>query len=156
MYGRNNPVDAVVLKVILRKAKKIRDELGVPVPMPDDDHSLTQALMQAVLSERRRQTRDLFDFDDLPAAQAFEVAWTDLAERVKKNRTVFAQQTIKPDAVLPEWQKMQAALGNGADVQRFVERALRRLGAAPTPARAAAGTEPASWQVTLDRLPEDL
>jgi superfamily II DNA/RNA helicase len=34
MYGRNNPVDAVVLQVILRKAKKIRDELGVPVPCP--------------------------------------------------------------------------------------------------------------------------
>lgn len=47
MYGRNNPVDAVVLKVILRKAQKIREELGVPVPLPDNDHSLTQALMQS-------------------------------------------------------------------------------------------------------------
>ena len=30
MYGRNNPVDAAVLEVILRKARKIRDELGFP------------------------------------------------------------------------------------------------------------------------------
>jgi Helicase conserved C-terminal domain/SNF2-related domain len=153
MYGRNNPVDAVVLKVILRKAKKIRDELGVPVPLPDDDHSLTQALMKAVLRERGTQTRDLFDFDDLPAAQAFEVAWTDLAERVKKNRTVFAQQTIKPEAVWPEWQKMQAALGDGGDVQRFVDRAMRRLGAAPA---AQGGGAQARWRVALERLPEDL
>ncbi|MCW5657111.1 MAG: DEAD/DEAH box helicase [Burkholderiaceae bacterium] len=153
MYGRNNPVDAVVLKVILRKAKKIRDELGVPVPMPDDDHSLTQALMKAVLRERGGQTRDLFDFDDLPAAQAFEVAWTDLAERVKKNRTVFAQQTLKPEAVWPEWRKMQAALGNGGEVQRFVDRALRRLGAAPAAQGSGLQTR---WRVALDRLPEDL
>ena len=100
----------------------------MPVPLPDDDHSLTQALMQAVLGEsRRNRTRDLFDIDDLPAAQQFEVAWTDIAERAKRNRTVFAQQAIKPEAVLPEWQKMQAALGDGNDVQRFVDRSMRRL-----------------------------
>jgi len=62
MYGQNNPVDAVVLKVILRKAKKIREDLGVPVPLPDNDHSLTQALMQAVLSgQRGRQKQETFE-----------------------------------------------------------------------------------------------
>lgn len=120
MYGQNNPVDAVVLKVILRKAKKIREELGVPVPLPDNDHSLTQALMQAVLSgQRGRQKQETFDFDDLQAFQKLDVAWTDMAERAKKNRTVFAQNRIKPEDVLPEWKKMQVALGNSEDVQRL-------------------------------------
>jgi ERCC4-related helicase len=156
MYGRNNPIDAVVLQVILRKAKKIRDELGVPVPLPDDNHSLTQALMQAVLSDRRGSTRDLFDFEDMPAAQQFEVAWTDLAERARRNRTVFAQQTIKPEAVLPEWHKMQAALGNGDDVQRFIDRAMRRLGAALETRGVDARSGRRGWQASLDSLPEDL
>ena len=157
MYGRNNPIDAVVLKVILRKAKKIRDELGVPVPLPDDDHSLTQALMQAVLGERSRsRTRDLFDFDDLAAAQQFEVAWTDIAERAKRNRTVFAQQAIKPEAVLPEWQKMQAALGDGNDVQRFVDRSMRRLGAALESRGGDAQQGKRGWRASLGTLPEDL
>src|SRR5450756_922770 len=49
LYGANNPVDGAVLEVILRKAEKIREELGVPVPMPDEGHTLTQALMKAVL-----------------------------------------------------------------------------------------------------------
>jgi superfamily II DNA or RNA helicase len=156
MYGRNNPIDAVVLQVILRKAKKIREELGVPVPLPDDNHSLTEALMKAVLVEGRQRTRNLFELDELPAAQQFQVAWTDLAERAKRNRTVFAQQAIKPDAVLPEWHKMQAALGNGDDVQRFIDRAMRRLGAALEPR----GTERRSghrgWRANLDTLPEEL
>ena len=131
MYGQKHPVDAVVLKVILRKAKKIREELGVPVPLPDNDHSLTQALMQAVLGgQRGRQKQETFDFDDLPAFQQLDVAWTDMAERAKKNRTVFAQNRIKPEDVLPEWKKMQAALGNSDDVQRFTQRALRSLGGA--------------------------
>ena len=47
----------------------------------------------------------------------------------KANRTVFAQRRIRPDEVLPEWQKQQAALGSHADVQRFVQSACARLGA---------------------------
>jgi ERCC4-related helicase len=154
MYGQNNPVDAVVLKVILRKAKKIREELGVPVPLPDNDHSLTQALMQAVLSgQRGRQKQETFDFDDLPAFQQLDVAWTDMAERAKKNRTVFAQNRIKPEDVLPEWKKMQAALGNSDDVQRFTQRALRRLGSA-LEARSPTGNK--GYRAPLANLPEDL
>jgi hypothetical protein len=154
MYGQNNPVDAVVLKVILRKAKKIREELGVPVPLPDNDHSLTQALMQAVLSgQRGRQKQETFDFDDLPAFQQLDVAWTDMAERAKKNRTVFAQNRIKPEDVLPEWKKMQAALGNSDDVQRFTQRALRRLGGA-LEVRSPTGNK--GYRAPLANLPEDL
>lgn len=154
MYGQNNPVDAVVLKVILRKAKKIREELGVPVPLPDNDHSLTQALMQAVLSgQRGRQKQETFNFDDLPAFQQLDVAWTDMAERAKKNRTVFAQNRIKPEDVLPEWKKMQAALGNSDDVQRFTQRALRRLGGA-LEARSPTGNK--GYRAPLANLPEDL
>jgi len=154
MYGQNNPVDAVVLKVILRKAKKIREELGVPVPLPDNDHSLTQALMQAVLSgQRGRQKQEAFDFDDLPAFKQLDVAWTDMAERAKKNRTVFAQNRIKPEDVLPEWKKMQAALGNSDDVHRFTQRALRRLGGA---LEARSPTENKGYRAPLANLPEDL
>src|SRR5690606_8527517 len=36
IYGANNPVDGAVLSVILQKAGKIREELGVPVPLPDE------------------------------------------------------------------------------------------------------------------------
>ena len=154
MYGRNNPVDAVVLKVILRKAQKIREELGVPVPLPDNDHSLTQALMQAVLGGHRgRQRQEAFDFDDLPAVQQLEVAWTDMSERAKKNRTVFAQNRIKPEDVLPEWKKMQAALGNADDVQRFAQRALRRLGGALDLRSTTANK---GYRAPLSNLPEDL
>ena len=155
MYGPNNPVDAVVLKVILRKAKKIRDELGVPVPLPDDDHSLTQALMQAVLGSRLRSQKlqQSFDFDDLPSVQRLDVVWADMAERAKRNRTVFAQNRIKPEDVLPEWARMQAALGNEDDVQRFAHRALRRLGAALELRGKDASR---GWRAPLAGLPEDL
>jgi hypothetical protein len=50
-------------------------------------------------------------------------------KRPSANRTVFAQRRIRPDEVLPEWQKQQEALGTAADVQRFVQSACARLNA---------------------------
>lgn len=130
MYGANNPVDGAVLEVILRKAERIRQELGVPVPLPDDNNTLTNALMRAVFLRRGQQPRQqqLFDFGSTDEGKAIERGWRDAAEKAKANRTVFAQRTLKPDEVLPEWRKTLAALGGAEDVKRFTSRALQRFG----------------------------
>lgn len=130
IYGENNPVDGAVLQVIIRKAESIRRDLGVPVPLPDDEHSLTQALMRAVmLRGAEARQGDLFAVEDLAEAKELDVQWSSLAERARRNRTVFAQRRLKPDEVIPEWRRMQAALGEQADVGRFVRRAMSRLNA---------------------------
>jgi superfamily II DNA or RNA helicase len=124
LYGINNPVDGAVLEVILRKAERIRKELGVPVPVPDEGHTLTQALLKAVLLRRRGvdaavESRQLSLFDD---------RWQSAKEKAKANRTIFAQRRLKPEDVLPEWHKSLAAIGGRDDVHRFTDRALTRLG----------------------------
>ncbi|HEL3169824.1 TPA: DEAD/DEAH box helicase [Stenotrophomonas maltophilia] len=134
MYGANNPVDGAVLQVILRKAEKIKQELGVPVPLPDDDHTLTQALMKAVMlrSERAGGPQQNFDFGSYEEGRELELRWTDLAEKAKRNRTVFAQRRLRPADVLPEWERMKAILGDSDDVRRFTSEAMSRLGAGLT------------------------
>jgi hypothetical protein len=132
IYGANNPVDGAVLQVILRKAEKIRQELGVPVPLPDDDHALTQALMKAVMLREHRGPQQAFDFEHYEESRALDLRWTDLAEKAKKNRTVFAQRRLRPADVLPEWKRMRAVLGSSDDVKRFAAQAMARLGAALT------------------------
>jgi superfamily II DNA or RNA helicase len=130
IYGANNPVDGAVLEVILRKGEAIRRELGVPVPLPDAGHVLTQALLQAILLKRKtvveRQTA--FPFLALDEAKQIEARWSDAAEKAKQNRTIFAQRRLHPADVLPEWQRTLAALGDKRDVRRFAGRALARLG----------------------------
>jgi superfamily II DNA or RNA helicase len=145
MYGANNPVDGAVLDVILRKAAKIREELGVPVPVPDDGHTLTQVLLKAVLLKRRGGGDDA----NMKQLQLFDDSWKDAAEKAKKNRTVFAQRRLKPEDVLPEWHKSLAAVGGREDVQRFAGRALARLGSGLEPLRR-------GFKVPLDALPEDV
>lgn len=145
MYGANNPVDGAVLEVILRKAAKIREELGVPVPVPDDGHTLTQVLLKAVLLKRRGGG----DTSNMKQLQLFDERWTDAADKAKKNRTVFAQRRLKPEDVLPEWHKSLAAVGGREDVQRFAGRALARLGSGLEQLRR-------GFKAPLDALPEDV
>lgn len=156
IYGANNPVDGAVFEVILRKADKIREELGVPVPLPDDGHTLSQALLKAVLlrdRERDSKRQQAFSFVEMDEAKAIESRWSDVAENAKKNRTVFAQRRLKPEDVLPEWKKSLAALGAKEDVQRFTERALARLGGALEPL----GTSKRrGFKTPLTALPEDV
>ena len=127
IYGENNPVDGAVLNVILRKADAIRRDTGVPVPLPDDERRMTEALMQAVLLRRARTPQLAFDFSNEPSAKAIDRQWRDAAEREKKNRTIFAQRQLKPEEVEPEWEKARALLGGPKETRRFVERALARL-----------------------------
>ncbi len=134
LYGQDNPVDGFVLNVILRKGEAIQKELGVLVPMPEDKQRINQALIKAALMKRENrssaQAQMGFDFEEAEALLApLQTQWTDALEKAKANRTVFAQRRIRPDEVLPEWQKQQAALGSSADVQRFVQSACARLGA---------------------------
>ena len=67
--------------------------------------------------------------------QPLQAKWQDALEMAKANRTVFAQRRIKPEEVLPEWQKQQTALGSESDVQRFVQSACARLNAPLEPSR---------------------
>ena len=130
LYGENNPVDGAVLKVILRKAEKIRKELGVAVPLPADNTKVIDTIMQAVLLHSGKvskapPTQLTLDFGEAEAQ--VDAAWE--TARDKMTRTVFAQKRLRPDEVLPEWRRSVAVLGGEEDVERFVRTAAERLGA---------------------------
>ncbi len=132
LYGEDNPVDGAVLRVILRKAEKIRKELGVAVPLPADSNKVVDAIMKAILlqgvnTSRVRQVT--LDFHDTEVE--VDDAWQ--AEKDKMTRTVFAQRRLRPNEVFPEWEKSVSVLGGRDDVARFVRLAAERLGAALEP-----------------------
>ncbi|MEM7158088.1 MAG: helicase-related protein [Myxococcota bacterium] len=147
LYGVNNPVDGAVLEVIVRKAAKIRAELGVPVPLPAEGEALTRALMQAVFVDPRRAERQLeLDFSASEEAERLEDEWTNAAQRARRSRTVFAQRRLQPEEVLPQWTRALASIGSREDVRRFVEHALEHLGGALR------SLEP-GFEIRLDDLP---
>ena len=132
VYGENNPVDGAVLEVILRKAEKIQKATGVPVPLPDDDRKVTEAVMKALLLRRRavregRGSQLSLNFDDVVAVKDMEQKWLDAAAREKANLTIFAQRSLKPEDVRPEWERTKGILGQPEDVETFVRRGLAKL-----------------------------
>ncbi len=136
LFGEDNPVDGAVLQVILRKAESIRKELGVLVPMPDNEGKLTQALLNAVLLRKGTATSYQAELDLWgEPAKDIELAWQSAKEKAKQNRSIFAQRRLKPEDVLPEWRKSAAVLGGEADVERFISRAASQLGAPLQPVK---------------------
>jgi superfamily II DNA or RNA helicase len=130
LYSPDSAIDGAVLDVILRKAASIRSATGVTVPLPEDRGAITGALMNAVLLRDGGKRQQLsFDFGLAGAATEVETTWRDAAEGEKRSRARFAQNTIKPEAVAPEWKRWRELLGGPDAVRRFVERAMSRLNA---------------------------
>tara|TARA_R110001599_G_scaffold263053_2_gene463649 strand:- start:7692 stop:10541 length:2850 start_codon:yes stop_codon:yes gene_type:complete len=131
LYGDDNPIDGAVLQVIIRKAESIRKALGVSVPAPENEERYMQAILNTVLLRKEGQMSghmsDMFADDE--SLQALDAQWESAREKAKKSRTVFAQNRLKPEEVMPEWEKAFAVLGTNEDVERFVKVACDRLGA---------------------------
>ena len=132
IYGDDNPIDGAVLQVIIRKAESIRKALGVSVPAPENEARYMQAILNTVLLRKDSQLGSQGSFDlfaDDEDIQQLDAQWESAREKAKQNRTIFAQNRLKPDEVMPEWEKAFAVLGDKQDVERFVKTACEQLGA---------------------------
>lgn len=128
-YGSDNRIDGLVLDVLLRKHRTIRNSLGYSVPVPGDANTVAEAIIQGLLlqDDRSRGTQLRLEGID-PAAVEVLRDWESAADREKRSRTVFAQEGIKPDEVAVELDEVRSALGTALDVRRFVIDALSASG----------------------------
>jgi superfamily II DNA or RNA helicase len=136
-YGTDNPIDGVILDVLIRKHKSIKSALGVTVAVPDSSEKIAEALFQGALFRERtgRGSRQLMldFFEDLDSKkQAIHAEWERARDREKASRSLFAQQTLSPDAVAAELQNVRTAIGRNEDVAHFF---YAVLGAANLPVR---------------------
>lgn len=127
-YGKDNPVDGIVLEVLLRKQRAIQSQLGISVPVPVDTDAVIMAIIEGLTLRRKKGGETLtFDFMHTHEREALEVAWDEAVEREKQSRTVFAQRTIKVDEVQRELDAVRAALGGTEVVERFTLDALQAM-----------------------------
>ena len=129
LFSPDSAIDGAVLDVILRKAEAIRKATGVTVPLPDERGAVTGALMNAVLLRKGRSQQFSLDFGLGADAAAMETRWRDAEEGERRSRARFAQNALKPEEVIPEWQRWRELLGSPDQVHRFVDRAMSRLNA---------------------------
>jgi hypothetical protein len=145
-YGEDNLIDQLVVNVLLRKSKAIKNSLGVAIAVPIDGEQLIQDRFKELLRKWRTigpKQRILFEQDS-----SDDLEWKSAEDREKRSRTLFAQETIKADEVIHEIEAAREALGSSQDVARFVSAALRASGAAVD------GTSPA--RISLKDAPRAL
>jgi len=130
-YGVDNQIDGIVLDVLLRKHRTIRNSLGISVPVPVDTDQVIEAVFEGLLL-RSGSAQSIFQ-GLLPGLEEYLKPkkdelyrqWEQASDREKRSRTMFAQQTIKVEEVSKELHAAQAAVGLGVDVETFTRSALR-------------------------------
>jgi superfamily II DNA or RNA helicase len=133
-YGTDNQIDGIVLDVLLRKHQKIRNALGVSVPMPVDSEQIVKAVFEGLLLRSKAETPSsqlLPGFEDFfrPQKQQLHDDWEAVADREKRSRTMFAQESIKFDEVATELAETEHAIGSPAELAIFFRSALTLSGA---------------------------
>lgn len=134
LYGSTNPVDGVVLEVLLRKSTEIRRSIGISVPFPENSASVMEALTTAILLKPTLKTTNvqqgtLFDLEEVVDAKArVHKALEAAKDREKAYRSIFAQHSIKAQEIEADLKEIDQAIGNVQAVERFVVQALRFLG----------------------------
>lgn len=128
LYGADNPVDLVVLDVLIKKAQTIRRRLGVSVPVPVGSDQVVQAVVDSVLLRGREQGVQLrLAFED-PEVSRFHAEWDAAADRERERRGYFSQHGIEPDEVAQEIRAIDPVLGDPSAVRGFVANAVQRFG----------------------------
>ncbi|MBP7107726.1 MAG: DEAD/DEAH box helicase [Chitinophagaceae bacterium] len=135
LYGSNNPIDGVVLEVLLRKAREIRRSIGISVPFPENSASVMEAVTNAILLKPSVSVKQvsmqlsIFEAEDIEAekkrvSEAFDKAM----EREKVSRSIFAQNAIKANEIETDLKEVDEAIGDVKAVEQFIVESLRFMG----------------------------
>ncbi len=136
LYGKN-PVDGIVLDVILKKIREIRKSTGVSIAFPDDSRSIMDSIAQAVLfSPGRAKTMDLnqlmLALDDVDETREIKLKVKNQIEAAEKrealSRSIFAQHGIRADELEKDLREADEFIGDPLAVNEFVKLALALFG----------------------------
>lgn len=138
LYGADNPIDGIVLDVLLRKVREIKRSTGINVPFPEDSQSIIDTITQALLlnpnrqiDKKRNKNQIEFNFGDFEEAATAKANVTrkvdEAAEREKASRSIFAQNAIKAQEIEADLKEVDEAIGDPYAVEEFVTASLNNL-----------------------------
>jgi superfamily II DNA or RNA helicase len=133
LYGKNNPMDGVVLKVLLQKAKEIKKSIGISVPFPENNQSIMETVTQAILMKAGEDPTaiqlSIFDDEEIMAASSsVDAAYKKIEEIEKVSRSIFTQHSIKAQDIDKDLDEAIRLIGDIQSVEQFVLQGMRRLG----------------------------
>jgi len=127
LWGEDNPIDKIVLQVLVRKVKDIQKAIGVTIPLGATSQSVMDEVLREVLlkGEQKARQMELFARDEAKISNELEAA----REKAEKLRTIFAHESIDREKIKQDLDEVDEAIGDVSTVEHFVTRSLIHLGA---------------------------
>ncbi len=131
LWGEDNPIDAIVLKVLIRKVKDIKKTTGVSISLGENNRSIMDAVLKSVLAQPQRamhalQTKMDFgdDYHDLTISNEIEQA----KMRAENLRSIFAHESVPVEEIEKDLNNVNEAIGDIESVEHLVIGGIRHLG----------------------------
>ena len=135
LWGEDNPIDKVVLNVLIKKVRDIQKATGVSIVIGDENQSIMDSVLKEVLLDPSKAEHTanqmLMDFGD--EVSDFDKIITNQLEQAKekaeKLRSIFAHESIDPQTIEKELKEVDEVIGDVTTVENFVVQGCRTLGA---------------------------
>jgi SNF2 family DNA or RNA helicase len=138
LFGEDNPIDVVVLKIIIEKIQRIQNASGVSIVLADDNRSVMDKILKEVLLNPEKAQNSFskqmrLDFGTSPELDELDAEITNdietAREKAEKIRSIFAHESIMPEEVKKDLHEVDEAIGDVATLEAFVIAACKLLGA---------------------------
>lgn len=138
LFGEDNPIDVVVLKIILEKIRNIQITSGVSISIAEDNRSVMDKVLKEVIlnpdKARNQFAKQIkMDFEESEELSELDIELTNEIERARdkaeKIRSIFAHENIVPDDVKRDLKEVDDAIGDVKTLEEFVIQAASLLGA---------------------------
>jgi superfamily II DNA or RNA helicase len=138
LFGEDNPIDVVVLKIIIEKIKNIQSTSGVSISIAEDNRSVMDKVLREVIfspsfANKLPGKQMRLDFEADKNLSAYDLGLTNEIERAREKaeviRSIFAHESIKPEDVDKDLKEVDEAIGDVETLEQFVVRAAELLGA---------------------------
>ena len=132
LWGKDNPIDSIVLNILLKKAREIKRQTGISVPFPEDSSGIMESILNSFLLNPktvRDEVQLQIEFNDETPYLQITDAYNKAKERNEATRSIFSQQAIKVDEIKQDLEEVDNAIGTTNTVADFVKKSLLKLGA---------------------------
>ncbi|WP_245189712.1 helicase-related protein [Lunatimonas salinarum] len=131
LWGEDNPIDAIVLKVLIRKVRDIQKSTGVSISLGEDNRSIMDAVLNEVLLDPQKalkvsQTSIDFgpDYHQAMITRELEAA----KEKAKNLRSIFAHMSVPQEEIENDLKSVDEAIGDIKSVETLVLNGITHLG----------------------------
>lgn len=131
LWGEDNPIDKVVLNVLIKKVRDIQKATGVSIVIGEENNSIMDSVLKEVLLDPKKiATQKTLDFgDEFNNANTIITNQLEQAkEKAEKLRSIFAHESIDPKTIEKELEEVDEVIGDDNTVEAFVIQATQALG----------------------------